>query len=151
MWTWIIAAPARSQRRAVSTSSSSVVGSAGKSALAVSAPVGATVIRVSPDDRGLPEASADACVGAWPGACAGARRFVVDMAAAERMRDGATLAEARRRFAADVVTIADDLFQGDLAELVCQLVRARDFDEEELARVMALLGSRERAREGGTS
>ena len=44
MCTWIIAAPAAWQRWAVSTSSSSVVGSCGQSALAVSAPVGATVI-----------------------------------------------------------------------------------------------------------
>ena len=40
------AAPAASQRRAVSTSSSSVVGSWGRSALVCSAPVGATVMRV---------------------------------------------------------------------------------------------------------
>src|SRR6478672_10945163 len=40
------AAPARSHATAVSTSSSGVVGSAGTSALAVSAPVGATVISV---------------------------------------------------------------------------------------------------------
>ena len=40
------AAPARSHATAVSTSSSGVVGSAGTSDLAVSAPVGATVIRV---------------------------------------------------------------------------------------------------------
>src|SRR3954454_1725744 len=46
MWRWIIAAPDASQRLAVSTSSSRVVGSAGQSAFAVSAPVGATVIRV---------------------------------------------------------------------------------------------------------
>jgi len=43
---WIIAAPAASQRLAVSTSSSSVVGSAGQSAFTVSAPVGATVSNV---------------------------------------------------------------------------------------------------------
>ena len=46
MCRWIIEAPAASQRRAVSTSSSRVVGSCGQSALACSAPVGATVIRV---------------------------------------------------------------------------------------------------------
>src|SRR5262245_51732161 len=46
MWMWIIAAPEASHRRAVSTSSSSVVGNAGKSAFAVSAPVGATVTSV---------------------------------------------------------------------------------------------------------
>ena len=40
------AAPAASQAWAVSTSSSSVTGRAGTSALLVSAPVGATVIRV---------------------------------------------------------------------------------------------------------
>src|SRR4051794_21189925 len=44
--TWIRPAPAASQARPVSTSSSSVTGSAGTSALALSAPVGATVIRV---------------------------------------------------------------------------------------------------------
>ena len=46
MCRWIIAAPAASQAWAVSTSSSRVVGSCGKSAFASSAPVGATVIRV---------------------------------------------------------------------------------------------------------
>ena len=40
-----MAAPAASHATAVSTSSSSVVGSCGQSALAVSAPVGATVMR----------------------------------------------------------------------------------------------------------
>ena len=43
---WISEAPAASQRRAVSTSSSRVVGSCGTSALVCSAPVGATVMRV---------------------------------------------------------------------------------------------------------
>ena len=43
-------APAASQRCAVSTSSASVVGSCGQSALVVSAPVGATVISRSPMD-----------------------------------------------------------------------------------------------------
>ncbi len=51
MCTWIIAAPAASQRFAVSTSSSRVVGSAGTSAFAVSAPVGATVIIVDVMDE----------------------------------------------------------------------------------------------------
>src|SRR5215210_1149634 len=46
MWTWIMAAPARSHASAVATSSASVTGRAGTSLLAVSAPVGATVIRV---------------------------------------------------------------------------------------------------------
>ena len=46
MCRWISAAPAASQRLAVSTSSSRVVGSWGRSALACSAPVGATVMRV---------------------------------------------------------------------------------------------------------
>src|SRR5215510_13268296 len=46
MWMWIMPAPDASHRRAVSTSSSSVVGSAGKSAFSVSAPVGATVMSV---------------------------------------------------------------------------------------------------------
>jgi len=44
---WINEAPACSQRTAVSTSSSMVVGSCGTSALALSAPVGATVMRVA--------------------------------------------------------------------------------------------------------
>src|SRR5689334_21794850 len=46
MCRWIIDAPAASHETAVSTSSSSVVGSCGKSPLESSAPVGATVIRV---------------------------------------------------------------------------------------------------------
>src|SRR5262249_14902991 len=46
MCTWIMAAPARSQSRAVATNSSSVTGRLGTSALACSAPVGATVINV---------------------------------------------------------------------------------------------------------
>jgi D-tyrosyl-tRNA(Tyr) deacylase len=50
MWTWIIAAPAASHSRAVWTSSSSVVGSWGQSAFAVSAPVGATVMRILSGD-----------------------------------------------------------------------------------------------------
>ena len=46
MCRWTIDAPAASQRTAVSTSSASVVGSCGTSALLDSAPVGATVMRV---------------------------------------------------------------------------------------------------------
>src|SRR5450631_1017473 len=46
MWRWIRQAPALWPASAVSTSSASVVGSWGQSALAVSARVGATVIRV---------------------------------------------------------------------------------------------------------
>src|SRR6478735_56499 len=49
MCTWIIPAPAASHSCAVATSSSSVVGSCGQSALVVSAPVGATVIRIWSD------------------------------------------------------------------------------------------------------
>ena len=49
---WMSAAPAASQRRAVSTTSSSVVGSCGRSALACSAPVGATVMSVPVDPGG---------------------------------------------------------------------------------------------------
>ncbi len=47
MWTWISAAPASRHSLAVVTSSSSVTGSAGTAAFAVSAPVGATVIIVA--------------------------------------------------------------------------------------------------------
>jgi hypothetical protein len=46
---WIIAAPAASHSAAVRAISSGVVGSCGQSALAVSAPVGATVISSSSD------------------------------------------------------------------------------------------------------
>src|SRR5450759_1808081 len=46
MWMWIREAPAAWQATAVSTSSANVVGSWGQSPLPVSAPVGATVIRV---------------------------------------------------------------------------------------------------------
>src|SRR5665647_1902332 len=46
MWMWIREAPAAWQATAVSTSSANVVGSWGQSPLAVSAPVGATAIRV---------------------------------------------------------------------------------------------------------
>jgi hypothetical protein len=46
MCRWITAAPTAWQSRAVATISSTVTGSAGTSAFADSAPVGATVIRV---------------------------------------------------------------------------------------------------------
>src|SRR5690348_7501255 len=46
MCTWMIAAPSASHSLAVETSSSSVTGRAGTAALVLSAPVGATVIRV---------------------------------------------------------------------------------------------------------
>ena len=49
MWMWMSAAPAASQAVAAATSSSRVAGSAGASDLAVSAPVGATVIMVGVD------------------------------------------------------------------------------------------------------
>ena len=48
-WRWIIAAPAASHSAAVRAISSGVVGSCGQSALAVSAPVGATVISRASD------------------------------------------------------------------------------------------------------
>ena len=60
MCTWIIAAPAASHSLAVATSSSSVVGSWGQSSLAVSAPVGATVISSGSAMGGmLPDRSPD--------------------------------------------------------------------------------------------
>src|SRR4051794_9745664 len=57
MCTWISDAPAASQAFASATSSSSVVGSCGRSVLTCSAPVGATVMRVPAMPAILPQPS----------------------------------------------------------------------------------------------
>ena len=53
-------------------------------------------------------------------------------------------AEIRRSVVEDFASVTDDLFQGDVAALVCQLIKARDVKPEDLARVIALLKERER-------
>jgi predicted transcriptional regulator len=58
-------------------------------------------------------------------------------------------AEARQSFVEEVATFADELFDGDTAALVCQLVQARDVSSGDLAEMIALLQARERELEGG--
>src|SRR5664279_150453 len=73
MWMWIRDAPAAWQATAVLTSSASVVGSWGQSPLAVSAPVGATMMRVpaareaAPLIRVTPLVMSDILSGTAPG------------------------------------------------------------------------------------
>jgi len=55
--------------------------------------------------------------------------------------------ERWRSFMDEVATLADELFHGDTAALVCQLVRARDVNVEDLARVIDLLQAREKEME----
>jgi len=57
-------------------------------------------------------------------------------------------AEIQRSVVQDFASFADELFEGDLAALVCQLVRAREVKAEDLGRVIALLKARERELEG---
>jgi predicted transcriptional regulator len=55
----------------------------------------------------------------------------------------------QRSVVENFASYTDALFEGDLASLVCQLVRARDVDASDLERVIALLKARERNAEGG--
>jgi predicted transcriptional regulator len=57
-------------------------------------------------------------------------------------------AEAQRSFVENCASYADSLFEGDVTELVCQLLRARDVNARDLARVIDLLKARERELEG---
>ena len=57
-------------------------------------------------------------------------------------------AEVQRTVVEDFASFAEELFEGDLAALVCQRVRARDVKAEGLGRVIALLEARERELEG---
>jgi predicted transcriptional regulator len=57
-------------------------------------------------------------------------------------------AEVQRSIVEGFASFADELFEGDVAALVCQLVRARDVKAEDLGRVIALLKARERELEG---
>jgi BlaI family transcriptional regulator, penicillinase repressor len=65
-----------------------------------------------------------------------------------RYRAAVGQAEVQRSVVQDFASFADELFEGDLAALVCQLVRARDIKAEDLGRVIALLKARERELEG---
>jgi len=53
-------------------------------------------------------------------------------------------ADMQRSLVADLATLADRLFEGDVAALVCQLVQTRDANAKDLGRVIALLQARER-------
>jgi len=55
--------------------------------------------------------------------------------------------DIRRTVTADFVSFADELFEGDMAAVVCQLVRVRDLKANDVARVIALLQAREREME----
>jgi predicted transcriptional regulator len=65
-----------------------------------------------------------------------------------RYRAAVGQSEVQRSVVEDFASFADELFEGDLAALVCQLVRARDIKAEDLGRVIALLKARERELEG---
>jgi predicted transcriptional regulator len=73
-------------------------------------------------------------------------RRVTDRQHRYRARVG--LEEVRRDFVEHLVSVGEELFEGDLAALVCRLVRVRDVNAEGLARVIELLRQREREIEG---
>lgn len=54
----------------------------------------------------------------------------------------------RHSIMGDLASLADELFEGDTAALVCQLINARDMNADDLARVIALLQVRHRELEG---
>ena len=57
-------------------------------------------------------------------------------------------AEVRRAMVQDLTDLADDLFNGDVAALVSQLLSAREVNPEDLARVRSLVEAKERELEG---
>jgi len=59
-------------------------------------------------------------------------------------RAAVTEQEMQRHMVADISSLADDLFAGDVAALVSHLLTARDVAPEELARVKALIEAKER-------
>src|SRR5262245_24215128 len=59
-------------------------------------------------------------------------------------------AQVQRSFVEGFASRAEELFEGGVAELVCQLVRAGDVNGKDLARVIELLAAREREMGGGT-
>ena len=65
-----------------------------------------------------------------------------------RYRAAVGQSEVQRSVVEDFASFADELFEGDLAAMVCQMVRARDVKAEDLGRVIALLKARERELEG---
>jgi len=65
-----------------------------------------------------------------------------------RYRARVGLAEIQQDFVEHCAAVGEELFEGDLAALVCRLVRARDVSAEGLARVIALLEARGRELEG---
>jgi predicted transcriptional regulator len=65
-----------------------------------------------------------------------------------RYRAAIGQSEVQRSVVEDFASFAEELFEGDLAAMVCQLVRARDVKAEDLGRVIALLKARERELEG---
>jgi predicted transcriptional regulator len=73
-------------------------------------------------------------------------RRVTDRQHRYRARVG--LEEIQRDFVEHLVSVGEELFEGDLAALVCRLVRVRDVNAEGLARVIELLRQREREIEG---
>lgn len=56
--------------------------------------------------------------------------------------------EVRQTMVQGLTTLADDLFDGDVAALVSHLLTARDVNRDDLARVKALIEARERELRG---
>jgi predicted transcriptional regulator len=52
--------------------------------------------------------------------------------------------DVRRSMIADVSSITDDLFDGDVAAIMSHLLTARDVDQSELARIKALIEAKQR-------
>ena len=59
-------------------------------------------------------------------------------------RAAVTEQDMQRHMVADISSLADDLFDGDVAALVSHLLTARDVAPAELARVKALIEAKER-------
>lgn len=52
--------------------------------------------------------------------------------------------DVRRSMIADVSSLTDDLFDGDVAAIMSHLLTARDVDQGELARIKALIEAKQR-------
>src|ERR1700712_470181 len=122
MCTWTRDAPTASQALASATSSSSVVGSCGQSALAVSAPVGATVMRVP--------AAGTTTLSAIPASCQDGLRGDDDLlggghpGGTERGVDGRVALDQGQRDRPELVVPGRRRHEPDLAVLQQHLVAA---------------------------
>jgi predicted transcriptional regulator len=65
-----------------------------------------------------------------------------------RYRARVGMAEFQQDFVERFASVGEELFEGDLAALVCRLMRVRDVNAEGLARMIELLKARERELEG---